>query len=78
MSKEQQHIDLVRDCLSKREIGDTFLLRELVGEKQWSQIGDPATFGKWFKKAVVEKKINDVEHAGTDPSKRRDTYKKIC
>lgn len=60
----------------RKEIVEKFTLRELIGEGNWSTIGNPATFGKSFKSAVRNNDIDGVVHVGTDIAKRRDIYRK--
>ncbi len=72
-----KHIALINECLSGKNVGERFTLRELIGENRWADIANPASFGKWFKSEIKKGNITGIKHVGTDSSKRRDIYEKI-
>lgn len=72
----QNEIEIAQKFIDNLPIGKKLCLREIYGES-WKEILEPREFGKKFKKAVREHKLNRILHLGIRSTGRCDEYERI-
>jgi len=75
-------MDTTKLCLIQSKIdalpdGTTFDVKTLMGD-EWESILSKQSFGREFKKTLVDGGLTGVIHDHLDNSPRRDIYRKAC
>ena len=69
----QNEIKIAQKLINKISSGTQLCLKDIYG-KNWMKISKPKEFGKKFKHAVKNKKLNNIIHLGIRNSGRCDEY----